>query len=94
MKVEKLSMIDSVFTTFAASLCCILPLVFSVLGVGAFGAAAAFETARPFLLSAATLLLAFGFYSAYFRREEFALRARNAALNQSIAPAVSACGSL
>lgn len=70
MKVEKLTMFGAVFAAFAASLCCILPLTFVVLGVGAFGAAAAFKTARPFLLGAAALLLAFGFYRAYFRREE------------------------
>lgn len=70
MKVEKLTMFGAVFAAFAASLCCILPLVFVVLGVGVFGAAAAFETARPYLLGMAVLLLAFGFYRAYFRREE------------------------
>jgi mercuric ion transport protein len=70
MKVEKLTMFGAVFAAFAASLCCILPLVFVVLGVGAFGAATVFETARPYLLGAAALLLAFGFYRAYFQREE------------------------
>lgn len=54
----------------AASACCIGPLLFVVLGLGAFGAAAALESARPYLLSAAVLLLAFGFYRTYFRRAE------------------------
>ncbi|MCA1601043.1 MAG: cation transporter [Acidobacteria bacterium] len=70
MKAERLTMFGAVFAAFAASLCCILPLVFVVLGLGAFGAAAAFETARPYLLGVAAVLLAFGFYRAYFRREE------------------------
>jgi mercuric ion transport protein len=70
MKVEKLTMFGAVFAAFAASLCCILPLVFVVLGIGVVGAATVFETARPFLLGAAALLLAFGFYRAYSRREE------------------------
>ena len=53
----------------AASLCCVGPLVFVLLGLGSFGAAAALGTARPYLMTAAALLLAFGFYRAYFRRE-------------------------
>jgi copper chaperone CopZ len=68
MKVEKLTVFGAMFAAFAASLCCVLPLLFAVLGLGAFGAAAAFATARPFLLGAAALLLAFGFFRAYFRR--------------------------
>lgn len=70
MKVEKLTMSGAVFAAFAASLCCILPLLFVVLGLGVFGAGSVFETARPYLLGAAALLLAFGFYRAYIRREE------------------------
>lgn len=70
MKEERLAIGGAVFAAFAASLCCIAPLLFVVFGLGAFRAAAAFETARPFLLGAAALLLAFGFYRAYFRREE------------------------
>lgn len=60
----------AIAAAFAASLCCIAPLVFVLLGVGAFGAATMFETARPYLLGAAVLFLAFGFYRAYFRREK------------------------
>ncbi len=53
-----------------ASLCCLGPLLFAVLGLGAFGAAGIFAAARPYLLVLAVLLLAFGFYRAYFRREQ------------------------
>lgn len=60
----------AVAAAFAASLCCIAPLLFVLLGVGALGAATVFEGARPYLLGAAVLLLAFGFYRAYFRREK------------------------
>lgn len=81
MKVEKLTMFGAVFAAFAASLCCILPVVFVALGVGAFGAAAAFETARPYLLSAAAVLLAFGFYRAYFQREEVCAPGEQCATN-------------
>jgi mercuric ion transport protein len=56
----------------AASLCCTGPLVFVALGLGAFGASAVFESLRPYLLGAAVLLLAFGFYRVYFRRGDTA----------------------
>jgi mercuric ion transport protein len=72
MKKEKMATGGAVLAAFAASLCCIGPLLFVVLGLGTFGAATAFEPARPYLLGAAVLLLAFGFYRAYFRREECA----------------------
>ncbi len=39
-----------------------------MLGLGVFSAAAVFEAARPYLIGAAVLLLAFGFYRVYFRR--------------------------
>jgi mercuric ion transport protein len=69
---EKLTTGGAVAAAAAASLCCIGPLVFVVLGLGAFGASAFFETLRPYLLGVAVLLLAFGFYRAYFRRGDTA----------------------
>ncbi|MCA1556295.1 MAG: cation transporter [Acidobacteria bacterium] len=69
MKEERLATGGAVVAAIAASLCCVGPLVFAALGLGAFGAATAFESARPYLLGAAVLLLAFGFYRAYFRRD-------------------------
>lgn len=70
MNRERLAVGGALLSAFAASLCCIGPLLFAALGIGAFGAASLFVTARPYLLSAAGLLLAFGFYRAYFRRAE------------------------
>lgn len=70
MKGEKLALGGAVTAAAAASLCCVGPLLFVVLGLGAFGAAAALESARPYMLAASVLLLAFGFYRTYFRREE------------------------
>ncbi|HEU4594839.1 MAG TPA: mercuric transporter MerT family protein [Pyrinomonadaceae bacterium] len=67
---EKLATGGAVAAAAAASLCCIGPLLFVALGLGAFGASAAFETLRPYLLGAAVLLLACGFYRAYFRRAD------------------------
>lgn len=53
-----------------ASLCCVGPLLFVLLGVSAFGAATVFESARPYLLAGSVLLLAVGYYWTYFRRRE------------------------
>ncbi len=55
----------SVFAAFVASLCCIGPLLFAAAGLGVFGAATFFGSLRPYLLVAAGLLLAAGFYYAY-----------------------------
>src|SRR5215216_5611655 len=54
---------------FAASLCCIGPLLFVLLGMGSFGAATYFEFARPYLMAGAVLLLAVAYYRTYFKRE-------------------------
>lgn len=72
MKEEKILTGGAIVAAIAASLCCIGPLLFAVLGLGAFGAANIFEAGRPYLLAFAVLALAFGFYRAYFRRESCA----------------------
>lgn len=59
----------AVAAAIAASLCCIGPVLFALLGLGAFGAASLFEAGRPYLLTVASLLLALGFYWAYFRKQ-------------------------
>lgn len=59
----------AVFTAIASSLCCVLPLIAVVFGLGAVGAGAMFETLRPYLLAVAVAALAFSFYRVYFRRE-------------------------
>ena len=52
---------------FLASLCCIGPVLFVTLGVGA-GLASRFEPLRPVLTVVTVGLLALGFYSVYGRR--------------------------
>ena len=69
MKKENVAIGGAVLTALGASLCCVGPLLALAFGVGAFGAAAVFVSARPYLLAAAVLALAFGFYRIYFRRE-------------------------
>lgn len=50
-----------------ASLCCIGPLLFVTLGVGA-GLASRFEPLRPYFTVLTIVLLAIGFYTVYGRR--------------------------
>lgn len=55
----------SILAAAAASLCCILPIAFAILGVSVVGASAAFAAWRPYLLGITGALLAAGFYFAY-----------------------------
>jgi mercuric ion transport protein len=62
---EKAFVGASLVAAIAASLCCILPIVFVLAGAGIAGAAAFFAAWRPLLLAIAFLLLAIGFYFTY-----------------------------
>ncbi len=68
MSEKRLAVGGAIAAAIAASLCCVGPVLFAVLGLGAFGAASFFAAARPYLLASAVLLLAVGFYWTYFRR--------------------------
>lgn len=72
IKKENIFIGGAVFAAIASSLCCVLPLVAVIFGLGAFGAASALETYRPYLLVLAFAALAFGFYQVYFKRAECA----------------------
>lgn len=72
MKKENVFVGGAVFAAIASSLCCVLPLIAVVFGLGAFGAASAFEPLRPYLLVLAFSALAYGFYQVYFQREKCA----------------------
>ena len=69
MKEKHLAVGGAVAAAIAASLCCVGPVLFAALGLGAFGAVSLFAAARPYLLAGAVLLLAVGFYWTYFRRQ-------------------------
>jgi copper chaperone CopZ len=69
MRKENIVLGGSIFAAIGASLCCVGPILFALLGVGAFGASSVFQSLRPYLLAVAVLAIAFGFYRAYFRRE-------------------------
>ena len=62
--------IASVISAGLASLCCIGPLVAVGLGLGAFGAAAFFESVRPYLLVVTAGVLGAAFYLPYRKKPE------------------------
>lgn len=72
MKSEKLALGGAIAAAFGAGLCCVGPVLFALLGLGAFSAASVFQSLRPYLLAVAVLTLAFGFHRVYFRREQCA----------------------
>ena len=55
----------SLLAAIAASLCCVLPIVFALGGFAIVGASAFFESLRPYFLIATFALLGAGFYLAY-----------------------------
>src|SRR5437867_5957717 len=59
----------TILTAFVGSLCCIGPLLFAAAGLGVFGAAPLFGSLRSYLLVAAGLLLAAGFFFTYRPRK-------------------------
>lgn len=72
MRKENLLVGGGIAAAVVSSLCCILPLIAVIFGLGAFGVASTFETLRPYLLVLAFAALGYGFYRVYFRREECA----------------------
>ncbi|MFQ5709704.1 MAG: mercuric transporter MerT family protein [bacterium] len=69
MKKAVLTTSGSILSALLASLCCIGPVVFSIIGAGSLGFAAAFEPYRPYLLVLTVLFLGAGFYFTYRKRE-------------------------
>jgi mercuric ion transport protein len=55
----------AVLSAFLASLCCIGPLVFAMLGIGGAGLLVKFEAYRPYFTGLTAALLAAGFYLTY-----------------------------
>jgi mercuric ion transport protein len=72
MKRDKMALGGAILAATGASLCCIGPLLFAAVGIGAFGAAGVFQSARPYLLFLAAAILGAGFYREYVRREKCA----------------------
>jgi mercuric ion transport protein len=62
------TMVASVIAAVGASACCLGPVVFSLAGAGALGAASVrLEPWRPFMLALTGVLLAGAFYNVYRR---------------------------
>lgn len=61
------SSVSAVISAFLASLCCVGPLVFAVLGVAGAGLLSWFEPYRPYLMGLTFALLATAFYFVYRR---------------------------
>jgi mercuric ion transport protein len=65
LKRKRLLVGASVAAAIGSSLCCIIPIVAAVTGIGTIAAGAVFEEWRPYLLGITGLLLGAGFLLAY-----------------------------
>lgn len=57
--------VSSIISAFVASICCVGPLVFALLGIGGAGLLVKFEPYRPYFIVATFALLGTGFYFTY-----------------------------
>lgn len=64
-KLSAATTVGALLTAFLASLCCVGPLVFALLGIGGAGLLVKFEPYRPFFAVATLGLLGAGFYFTY-----------------------------
>ena len=62
--------VGSVLVGVLASTCCILPVVFGILGVGTVGAFIFLEPLRPLLIILAYIFIGAGLYFVYRKRPE------------------------
>ncbi|MFQ5640387.1 MAG: mercuric transporter MerT family protein [bacterium] len=69
MNKAALTTVGSILSALLASLCCIGPVVFALIGAGSLGFAAMFEPYRPYLLALTVLFLGAAFYFTYRKRE-------------------------
>src|SRR5215210_1539905 len=67
---EKTVLGGAIVAAFAASLCCIAPLLFVLLGMGTLGMGAIFEPFRPYMMGVAVILLALAYYWIYFKSDD------------------------
>lgn len=66
---EKTVLGGAILSAFVASLCCIAPLVFVLLGMGTLGMGAIFEPFRPYMMGGSVILLALAYYWIYFKSD-------------------------
>ena len=65
MEKQSLTTVGSVVSAFFASICCIGPLVFAVLGVVGAGIATSFEKYRPLFIGVTIAFLGLAFFLTY-----------------------------
>jgi len=82
----------AVLSAFLASLCCIGPLVFAVLGIGGAGLLVKFEAYRPYFTGLTAALLATGFYFTYREPKSAAVQATDGPACDCENPKASALG--
>ncbi|MBI3535698.1 MAG: mercury transporter [Deltaproteobacteria bacterium] len=68
LNTQKTTLISSIISAVLASICCIGPIVFAVLGVSGAGFILKFEQYRPLFIVVATVLLGVGFYFTYKKK--------------------------
>jgi len=66
---EKMLNMGSILAAFFASLCCIGPIVFAILGLGGVSVFIALETYRPYFIALSIVFLGISFYLTYRKRE-------------------------
>ena len=69
MNKTTLASTGSVISALLASLCCIGPVVFALVGAGGLGFAFVFEPYRAYLLVLTAIFLGVGFFFTYRKRE-------------------------
>jgi len=67
-RVQKATLWGSVLSALMASICCLGPIVFAVLGISGAGFILRFEAFRPYFTVAAALLLGAAFYFTYRKK--------------------------
>ena len=68
-KIKKSTLIGSVIAALLASVCCIGPVVFALLGLTGVGFIAKFEAYRPYMIAVTLVFLGISFYLTYRRKE-------------------------
>ena len=67
-RLTKLSSLGSVISAFLASVCCVAPVIFALLGVGGAGFAVGLERYRPIFVAVAVVFLGIAFYYTYRKK--------------------------
>jgi len=67
-EMQKVSLAGSLISGILASVCCIGPIVFAVLGIGSVGFILKFEKYRPLFIVVAAVFLGTAFYFTYKKK--------------------------